>query len=186
MSKREIIAILLDLPEILFEKSKNYSKGDYLVPLSIDKIRNDYYNFVSNKYKKIEHFSPQSSADRLKIIEVIKKNDKISLKVLEEYDDPKEQHSLETNYPDQMIHTIYPQYFTPNGDLIEENKGKKKIMDNWLKSNLPGPYLQGRKKPFYYLGGKLDDERFRAQICAGPANVLSYDCLDSITMWVLE
>ena len=85
-----------------------------------------------------------------------------------------------------MVMTIGRDYFIPNGDLIEESKDNKKIKKRWLQSNNPGPYLNGIETPFYYLGGELVDHRYRAQVCAGPPNVVSYNCLDSTTMWVLE
>ncbi len=167
-------------------RQQKYNIGDYLIPLSINDIRNYHWDSKNKKYRRIEHFSPQSSADRLRILQILPNNGGFELQLVEEYDDPTEQKEMETEYPDQMVHTIGPQYFTPNGDLTIKNKGNKETKVKWLQNGNPGPYLHGKKSPFYYLDGDLDDPRYRAQVCAGPVNILSYDCLDSITMWVLE
>lgn len=177
-----------DLPKIHPIKNNRYKVGDVLVPLTIEKIRRNYYNSITGGYNRIEHFDPQSSADRLRIVEILSNKE---LKVREEYDDPEEQRDMETRFPDQMILTVSSKYFTPNGNLIsvdrdDQGKRTKKVKRGWLQSGEPGPYLHGAQTPFYYLDGKLADPRFSAQVCAGPVNVVSYDCLDDITMWVLD
>ena len=135
MHRQNAIALLMDMPEIvMYQKPKLYRVGDYLVPLSVEIIRKRYKIPGSNIYKTIEHFSPQSDANRLRIIEISTSKNNICLKVIEEYDDQELQKEMETKYPKQMIHTVY------------------------------------------------------AQVCADvkSPNIISYDCLDSITMWVLS
>lgn len=153
-----------------------YKVGDCLVPLTIEKLRKEYIQ--DGKCKKIEHFCPQSSADRLRIMAV----DGTSLTVKEEYDDPEEtceEFDLDANY------------FTPNGDLWQGTLWDlEKIHKNWLFSEAEGPYKPGEKRPFYYLHGKVrglvNENNYPMQVTAGPLNVLSYDALNSITVWVKE
>lgn len=155
--------------------------GDCLVPLTITKLRQEYIR-KDGVYERIEHFSPQSSTDRLRIKNVVVVNGKTMLTVEEEYDDP-EQIGYELTGP------IY--YFTPDGDLLEGypggpfNKHKQ-----WLKSNEAGPYVNGKTMPFYYLTGKaegmVNEDKYTMQISADPLNVLSYNALNLITVWVKE
>lgn len=155
---------------------KTYRKGNYLIPLTIEDIRTRFWNSKTKKYKKIEYFSPQSSADRLIIIDIKPGTERIH--VLEEYNDPNER---------QIKHVLpAPDYFTPNGDLLIGHSCNKKIKRNWLQSSKPGPYAPGQTMPFYFLGGKLSNSESVAQVCAGPRNVISHDCLDAITFWVLS
>lgn len=104
------------------------------------------------------------------------------------------------------------EYFLPTGHLIKvdsRNSGKKwvpiskrssvpyekgEITLNWLYSSEKGPYNQehiGKGQPiFYHLTGlrkyQKDGEysSYHYQICSGPLNVLSHDCLDEVNCWM--
>lgn len=153
-----------------------YKVGECLVPLTIEKLRKEYID--GGKCKRIEHFSPQSSADRLRILAVDE-----NITVIEEYDNPDEY------VPEEF--ELSPDYFTPNGDLWEGLPWHcEKMHKRWLFGDAEGPYKPGEKKPFYFLIGKaegvVNEEEYPMQVAAGPLNVLSYDALDSITVWVKE
>ncbi len=109
-----------------------YVVGECLVPLTIEKLRKEYIK--AGKCKRIEHFSPQSSANRLRIIKISKKG---NLTVKEEYDDPDECEEFK----------LSPDYFTPNGDLWEGSPWEcDKLHRQWLQSDAEGPYKPGEKK----------------------------------------
>lgn len=153
-----------------------YRVGDHLIPLTIEDIRSRFWNPKTKKYKKIEYFSPQSSANRLLITDIKPASDGTHMfHVLEEYNDPKER---------QMKHVLsLPDYFTPNGDLII-GLCDREIEHNWLQSGKAGPYGLWQTMPYYFLGGELSNRNSSAQVCSGPRNVISHDCLDEITFWV--
>lgn len=79
-----------------------------------------------------------------------------------------------------------------NGSLKEvvrtEKGSKHKIIKNWLSKTKEGPYFEGiRNDALYYLG--IDspiDEQSWVQICSGPMNCLSTDCLDECNYWQLK
>lgn len=95
--------------------------------------------------------------------------------------------------------------FVPGGHLIHE-WGKNiypattgpilsqhtEIIENWLSKSNSGPYSPKDKgkgsKDFYYLTGyykrKDRDEHTQMQVCSGPLNVLSTDCLDEVNCYI--
>lgn len=175
-------------------KNEQYAAGKYLVPLTIETLRQRYRVPGKDVYGKIHHIAPQSDADRLKIIKVDKKMKKhreiITLTVVEEFDTPQE-------YPPETI-TEQLSYFIPNGDLIEKTPkeiyggGSGIVHKKWLQGDKPGPYEKGQEDPFYYLDGRAkpswekNEQEWSMQVSAGPLNVLSYNALDSIILWILE
>lgn len=90
---------------------------------------------------------------------------------------------METKYPDQMIHQLCPDYFIPSGNLIIKDKDKQSVLHNWIQNEIE-PYLKEDTQSFYLSGKVNKDEKL--QICSDPLNILSYDCLDAINLWVLE
>lgn len=161
-------------------KKNTYTVGDYLIPLTVQMVRDKYRIRNTNKYQRIEHFSPQTDADRLRIIEVKKKKGIIVLTLQEEFD--------KLPYEDYEIRTLTEEvgYFTPTGDLEGET-----IQKNWLQGKEPGPYLNGATEPLYYLLGKVetefeDEEESQVQVAADPVNVLTYNAVGSCSLWVLK
>jgi hypothetical protein len=163
-----------------------YKVGQCLIPLTVELVRRKYTLRGGEMFKKIEHFSPQSDADRLRIQEVQMKDDHVVLKVIEEFDKKVVEDDEEVFPPE--VFTIEPEYFTPNGNLIEGTHwGEQKTHKKWLQKGEPGPYMPGQTMPFFYLEGKVGKEkRGTIQVAAGPINTLSYDALDAITLWVHE
>jgi len=82
--------------------------------------------------------------------------------------------------------------FLPDGNLVEERNGKRTVHKQWLQSKKPGPYKRKDRgsSTFYYLTGQgigpsgLDTDCL--QICSGPLNVLSQDCMDEVHLWVVK
>lgn len=171
------------------QKQIDYKVGECLVPLTIELLRSRY-KISSKKYHKIEHFSPQSSADRLRILEIKSKDNEILVTLKEEYDEVQIYDG--EIMKDEVFENVDAQYFTPNGNLTEgfpwENNPK--IHKNWLSSDKPGPYNGTNNRTFFYLQGEIDgyqkEKDGLIQVSAGPINTLSYDALDSITLWVHE
>ena len=77
----------------------------------------------------------------------------------------------------------------PDGSLKwevpDQNSG---IIPNWLTQHVSGPYFAEREQPvFYYLGGQHSEYGYYwMQICSGPLNVLSEDCMDEVNVWIPE
>jgi hypothetical protein len=164
-----------------------YKVGQCLIPLTVELVRSKYALRGTEMFKKIEHFSPQSDADRLRIQEVHMKDSHVVLKVVEEFNKHEYVDDAGEPYPPEIF-TIEPEYFTPNGNLIEGiHWGEQKTHEKWLQKGAPGPYEVGQTMPFFYLEGKVGKEkRGTIQVAAGPINTLSYDALDAITLWVHE
>jgi hypothetical protein len=81
--------------------------------------------------------------------------------------------------------------FVPDGSLHHINAitKKKKVIEDWLSMNVPGPYKKidsskGGLSDFYYLGGILHGEKGCLQICSNPLNVVSEDCMDEVHLWI--
>lgn len=165
----------------------DYRVGQCLIPLTVEMVRTRYVIKSANKkkvdkYANIEHFSPQSSADRLRIVEVVFDNGVTLLKLQEEYDE-------EQDFPLGCFNDS-PAYFKPNGNLLNIDlygTDKETRYKNWLQKGEPGPYKLGETRPFYYLEGEIGKtKQSQVQISADPLNVLSYDAIDSITLWVIQ
>lgn len=87
-----------------------------------------------------------------------------------------------------------PNVFIPDGTLIHHNSktGQKTIINDWLSQSKSGPYKRNDKSKglndFYYLRGYCRNgnkkEKKCLQICSGPLNALSEDCLDEVNCWV--
>jgi len=84
--------------------------------------------------------------------------------------------------------------FVLDGTLHHVNRtaGIRELIPDWL-STATGPYREeDREKSlpdFYSLGGHYvyangEIEKSNLQICSGPLNVLSTDCLDEVNVWV--
>lgn len=138
--------------------------------LTINEIRNKYYNKKLKKFKPIQIYCFQSFSNNL----------------------------IESGIPlpKRIKFLKTPNVFIPNGNLIKITKNKKKdreiiikeIIYNWFEKNKNGPYkLNDKNKSlniFYYLSGIQDNKYIEYQICSGPLNVLSSDCLDSVNCWI--
>jgi hypothetical protein len=87
-------------------------------------------------------------------------------------------------------HTIIPL-----GILMHKNKKTKvcKITPDWLSTGSSGPYKkkdEGKSQhDFYYLGFTMNSIKgkiYWLQVCSGPLNVISSDCLDEVNFWVTK
>lgn len=77
--------------------------------------------------------------------------------------------------------------FLLDGHLKWEKDDKSGIIAYWLAQSTDGPYSTTDESPiFYYLGGLRYDgtEHYWMQICSGPLNVLSEDCMDEQNVWI--
>jgi len=93
---------------------------------------------------------------------------------------------------------LKPDEVIPTGNLIHIHGNKKTTIYNWLCDNKMkpvGPYKStgpAPKKDFYYLefiatieyGKKITPKLKYLQICSGPLNVISDDCLDEVHCWI--
>ena len=133
-------------------------------PLTVDIIRSDYWDKKTKKGKEIHYYSFQS------------------------YD------GKDLNNKSPMEYEEDFEIFIPDGKLKHEINGKEEIIDDWLSKSNKGPYKKsdsGKGRPdFYYLGGlKIYNNRkeyYWAQVCSGPLNVISEDCLDEVNWWIGE
>lgn len=81
-------------------------------------------------------------------------------------------------------------YFTPDGNLFEHGPRGDILHKDWLTKSRGGPYKKNdsnkSRSTFYYLTGKLVAgwDSNQLQICSGPLNKLSTDCLDEVGCWV--
>jgi hypothetical protein len=132
--------------------------------LTIDIIRNNYYNDKTGSYNPIECY------------------------IFQTYDGK----DLDGKVPTTKNES--PETIIPTGRLIVQQNNKKTIIEKWLqdkKLKPIGPYKRkGETKPYYYLecikthGEKGIPEVIHMQICAGPLNVLSEDCMDEVNCWI--
>lgn len=106
---------------------------------------------------------------------------------------------LSTEIPTNTSYGI----FIPDGDLlcrVSCNRGfcYEQIIEDWLSKSTNGPYTKRNIKlaegrVFFYLTGRIrlpweakskPLEKGCLQVCLGPFNVLSEDCLDDIGCWI--
>ena len=133
-----------------------------LTPLTINIIRNNYWDNKRQKGKPIKYYTFQSFGGKdIDGKPLSSKNRKAYIMV-------------------------------PTGNLIHGCK----TIHGWLadKQMQPiGPYKStGPKANFYYLEGilthsngkKIQPELIYLQVCSGPLNGLSEDCLDEVNCWI--
>jgi len=129
--------------------------------LTIDLIREKYWDYSKNKGKPIKIYTGQD---------------------------------LDGHVPDGTP----PQTAIFDGTLIhcgvcKHHKPAKWTIPNWIPSREPGPYLpedEGQSLPdFYYLPATtnvlgVNMEYYEFQVCSGPLNAISTDCLDEVGVWI--
>lgn len=162
------------------------SVGDFLIPLTVELLREKYLDKKTGKFPRILCVAPQSDAKLLRVIDVEMIEGKAT-PILAEISGP---HA-------EDIGAAEIEFFTPDGNLIEkENPWKDAnttIHYDWLaksSEDAPGPYAPGETRPWYFLGGLVEaygeKRKSGVQVAAGPLNTLSHDALDSITLYVLK
>ncbi len=147
-------------------------------PLTVENVREQFWDKDTGTGKPISYYSPQTFGGVF---------------------------SMHNGEP--MPFSGNPSVFIPDGSLWRTNArtDAKTSIPDWLSSGERGPYLQttttptrkrGSRKPamsptlnFFELGGVFQDgEHERGpgflQICSGPLNVLSEDCLDETNVWI--
>ena len=127
--------------------------------LTVDLIRERYWNKKTNKCKTIECYMREGDPD-----DIFGPTGEIQNKKSD----------------------LFTVKFKPNGDLLEEwykdGKDVKKLHKNWLSTNKPGPYKSTEEQRiFYSLEGKLmyydEYEDLGLQVCSDPLNSLANNCL---------
>ncbi len=140
----------------------NSSDDNILVKLlTVESVKKNYWNKKTKKGAEIHYYSFQSYGGKI------------------------------NNKPPKVAPDSF-EIFIPDGSLKHTVDGKEKIIKDWLSKSTVGPYKKkdaGKGQPdFYYLGGwriySKKREKYWAQICSGPLNVVSEDCLDEVNWWV--
>ena len=109
---------------------------------------------------------------------VTKTGKPVTMYTIQDYDEQPDSHKEEIT-------------FVPDGSLIHKRGDEKKKYDDWLSTELSGPYhesdLGKSLKDYYYLGGYTITPKgkyeYNLQICTKPVNILSDDCLDAVDAW---
>jgi hypothetical protein len=168
------------------EKTESiYKVGRCLIPLTIQMVRQRYLD--GEKCRRIEYFSVQCSADRLRILEVLPVEGFPVLTLKEEYNVRPDYMDPEDSFEDFV--GVEAEYFRPNGTLCEGFPWENQYLGhrNWLQKGELGPYKPGQTSPFFWIDGlNTDGEQTSMQVAAGPLNVVCQSTINSVWLWVLE
>ena len=174
------ISVLYQLQKSKEDTRKDDFKEEKLIPLTVDHIREYYWDKSKNEGKIITIYTGQTY-DGKDI------NGKILTTNSEEVE---EQHFV----PGGHLIKKWGESITPAtiGPILEQYT---EVIKNWLSNSISGPYKSKDKGKgsniFYYLTGyyKSEDDKDRyteLQICSGPFNVLSTDCLDEVNVYITD
>jgi len=86
---------------------------------------------------------------------------------------------------------LLEQRYQKKGAQIATNKRTSHYTENWLSQSKSGPYKKSdvgqKQSSFYFLAfisNKEPGKIIWLQVCSGPLNALSRDCLDDVGVWI--
>jgi hypothetical protein len=150
-------------------------KKKYLIPLTLDIVRDHFWDKTTKKGKKIYHRTIQDFDNNYK-------NDDETFQLNEIF------------IPNGQLHEEKVSY----SDTKKFSRSIKTItkLKDWLSNSKNGPYTKKNKTenkkqlPFYFLDGDLtfdkgtEWEHFGIQICSSPLNSLMGNCLSGTFVYI--
>ena len=151
-------------------KEDQQTKPRLLTPLTVEMVRTQYWDATKKIGKPVKFYSMQTYDG--------KDIDYNPITTVNENGNP---HGLEIFILDGTLHHV------------NKKTGEREIIPNWLSTSTGGPYKEedrGKGLPDryslggYYVYNNGTTEKSKLQICSGPLNVLSTDCLDEVNVWI--